>query len=303
MRAGRLRGCSFGNRFVPPDEVGGASSDTGGSCARGVCALEGSWSTAPTADFVGRHTGALEGGVVNRTHRRLRRAAHRRAGGVVVNRTHRRLRRAAHRRAGGSSKGHHLSTGASNRAPLGPDNVRMHQPPVAYLFTFRTYATWLPGAEQGFRDKHHCAPGSAYADGDAHLAGQAARALRAPPLYFDSTMRACIMESVFSICAARGWIPHAVAVMNEHVHIVIALHDPPRRALSYLKARLTWHLRQRGLLAPDRPVWSRSNSIRWLFTEAAARAAVSYVESHRDSRRASAVCISVPPDEVGGGCG
>jgi hypothetical protein len=243
------------------------------------------------------------GGVVNRTHRRLRRAAHRRAGGVVVNRTHRRLRRAAHRRAGGSSKGHHLSTGASNRAPLGPDNVRMHQPPVAYLFTFRTYATWLPGAEQGFRDKHHCAPGSAYADGDAHLAGQAARALRAPPLYFDSTMRACIMESVFSICAARGWIPHAVAVMNEHVHIVIALHDPPRRALSYLKARLTWHLRQRGLLAPDRPVWSRSNSIRWLFTEAAARAAVSYVESHRDSRRASAVCISVPPDEVGGGCG
>ena len=235
------------------------------------------------ADFVRRHTAALYGGVVNRTHRRLRRAAH--------------------RHAEGSSKGHYLSTGASNRAPLGPDNVRMLQPPAAYLFTFRTYATWLPGAEQGFRDAHHCAPGSAYADGDAHLAGQAARALRAPPLYFDNTMRACIMESVFSICAARGWIPHAVAVMNEHVHIVIALHDPPRRALSYLKARLTWHLRQRGLLAPDRPVWSRSNSIRWLFTEAAARAAVTYVESHRASRRASAVCVSVPPDEVGGGCG
>jgi len=176
----------------------------------------------------------------------------------------------------------------------------MLQPPVAYLFTFRTYATWLPGAEQGFRDEHHCAPGSAYADGDAHIAGQAARALRTPPLYFDNAMRACITESVFSVCAARGWIPLAVAVMNDHVHTVIALHDPPRRALSYLKARLTWHLRQRGLLAPDRPVWSKSNSVRWLFTETAAQTAVAYVESHRASRQASAVHPSMPPDEVGG---
>lgn len=149
--------------------------------------------------------------------------------------------------------------------------------PHAYLLTWTTYGTWLPGDQRGSVDSQHNVYGEPYAPTDARRQGANARGLSQAPLRLDEGARQVVRETIVEHCAFRQWELVALNVRSNHVHLVVRSDQTPAATASRLKARATRVLRERGLVAAGRAVWTERGSGRYLWDEAAIRAAARYV--------------------------
>jgi len=148
---------------------------------------------------------------------------------------------------------------------------------LAYLITFRTYGSWLPGDERGFVE--HARQGHSATQRDAHSGlhrvMKTQRKHEAPVL--DEECRRVVEGAIYEICEDREWMLHALAVRTNHVHVVISAHDSPERVLMTLKARATYHLRTRKQWSSETTLWARHGSTRYLNDQSALQAACQYV--------------------------
>jgi REP element-mobilizing transposase RayT len=89
-------------------------------------------------------------------------------------------------------------------------------------------------------------------------------------------MRASVAESVRESCEVNGWDRHALAMLSNHVHVVLTSPEAPERVMRHLKAYAS-----RALNAADgsRRWWTRHGSTRWLNSDAALSGALEYVEN------------------------
>ena len=149
---------------------------------------------------------------------------------------------------------------------------------MAFLLTFRTYGTWLPGDARGWVDRAHRLPGSSYLPPDPQLerAAQLLLENRSPMLLVGS-QRTLIHEAIHQVCRYRNYALHALNVRTNHVHAVLSAPEPPEKLLIALKAWATRRLREEGHLASSARVWARHGSTRYLWTQGALEAACRYV--------------------------
>ncbi len=94
--------------------------------------------------------------------------------------------------------------------------------PLAYLITFRTYGTWLPGDERGSIDKYHNRYGSPRAVASEERENTQASRLKSAPFLLNAAARKQVEDAIREVCRHRGWIIIAIHVRTNHVHIVIA---------------------------------------------------------------------------------
>jgi len=161
-----------------------------------------------------------------------------------------------------------------------------------WLLTWTTYGTWLPGDDRGFvsnvRDGdgpevRHNAPGM---EPDAKQRGlwHAAKVKMAGPAVYLTTEQAqSILEQFQETARYRGWELLAVAIMPNHLHLVVGVPGDPepdtllRDFKSYASRRLN--------KAFDRPQngtwWTESGSRRKLPDDGAVRGALAYVENQK----------------------
>jgi REP element-mobilizing transposase RayT len=142
--------------------------------------------------------------------------------------------------------------------------------PLAYLLTFRSYGTWLPGDDRGSVDRRAHHRGSPMQPPNAALEQAMRRRLRHPPVHFCAPRRATSEAAIRQHCAHRGWVLLAVHVRTEHVHVVVATEGTadmaPGRMMTELKAWARRRMVQGQLLAEGIPAWSRHGSTRHIFT-------------------------------------
>jgi REP element-mobilizing transposase RayT len=150
--------------------------------------------------------------------------------------------------------------------------------PHAYLLTWTTYGTWLPGDQRGSVDGLHNVYGEEFAPADNRRRAANAAKLSWPPFRLDHAARPVVREAITEHCGFRGWELVSLNVRSNHVHIVVRSDLPPDATASKLKARATRVLRERGVVPLDRPVWTERGSGRYLWNEAAVEAAARYVE-------------------------
>jgi REP element-mobilizing transposase RayT len=150
--------------------------------------------------------------------------------------------------------------------------------PLAYLFTFRCYGTWLPGDPRGTITKHHRRFETSYLPHDPNWERESRGLLKGPPVELQADMRKCILESIRDTCKIRSWELYAQNARTNHVHAVI---DPgvtrPSNVLSALKANATKALRSNGLWQESHSPWAHKGSKRYLWNEEALWKAVEYV--------------------------
>jgi REP element-mobilizing transposase RayT len=148
--------------------------------------------------------------------------------------------------------------------------------PSAYLLTFHSYATWLPGDPRGSvrRGDRYGAPYRAPCEA---LERRTLAMSRTPPVVLQGEERILVNRTLVEVCRHRAWALLAAHVRTHHVHVVITAPSPPPRILGDLKA---WSTR-RVIEAMHRPsgarLWARGGSVRHLWTQKAVADACFYV--------------------------
>ncbi len=151
----------------------------------------------------------------------------------------------------------------------------------AYLLTWRTYGTWLPGDERGWIDERRNGFGEPTNRPDFRLENAAKGQMSQGRTELDSFQRVAIDAVIREACEFRRWELLALNVRTNHVHAVISSEEAPARVLNALKARATRKLRENGSLANDSKLWARGGSTRILWDDLAVEAAIDYVTNRQ----------------------
>src|ERR1051326_2905264 len=156
-----------------------------------------------------------------------------------------------------------------------------------WLLTWTTYGTWLPGDDRGFvsnvRDGdgpevRHNVPGT---QPDARQRGlwlAAKENMAGPAVYLTVDHATAVLEQFQETARYRGWELLAVAIMRNHIHVVVGVAgDPePDTLLRDFKSYASWKLNRTF----ERPLsgtwWTESGSRRKLPNDAAVGGAARY---------------------------
>ena len=145
----------------------------------------------------------------------------------------------------------------------------------AYLLTWTTYGTWLPGDSRGWVDRHHKAAG----DPDPQREAAARRAMDEEAVTLDQRLREVARAAIEDSATRRGWFVHALEVRSNHVHVIVSAHQvPPGRIMGTLKGYASQALNAAGP-SPRVRWWTRDGSKRKLPTDEALAHAVHYVHN------------------------
>jgi REP element-mobilizing transposase RayT len=150
--------------------------------------------------------------------------------------------------------------------------------PLAYLITFRTYGTWLPGDERGSVDRFHNIYNEPYAAANARLKTYHLNRLKSDSVKLDARQRKSVDNAVREVCQHKKWGLMALNVRTNHVHLVADIGlNKPEHALNAFKAYSTRKMRQNNCWDFEHSPWVNKGSIRHLRNEKNIEMAVDYV--------------------------
>jgi len=164
--------------------------------------------------------------------------------------------------------------------------------PLAFLLTWTTYGTWLPGDERGWMDY---GLGAQLPDPILKLEAQARMTNDACLL--DVEQRRLIEATITDHCRIRGWQLHAVNCRTNHVHVIVSANRDPKKVRDQFKAwgarklnELEYRRRKSAKVAHraiDRAAtddqslrtkwWTERGSRRWIGDDKSLEAAIRYV--------------------------
>jgi REP element-mobilizing transposase RayT len=163
---------------------------------------------------------------------------------------------------------------------MGPDASISSDDPLAYLLTWTTYGTWLPGDRRGWtKRKRGIKPPDPVKEAEAksRMTQTACR--------LDERQRRVVEATIAEHCGRRGWKLLAVNCRTNHIHVVVAADEHPDRVRDQMKALCTRRLRsyddQRAQSAPElacrRRWWTQGGSSHYLNDVESVEAAILYV--------------------------
>jgi REP element-mobilizing transposase RayT len=172
----------------------------------------------------------------------------------------------------------------------------------AWLLTWTTYGTWLPGDVRGSVSRvregqgprqYHNAPGSPYDGPMSGLHTGAEAALKGRPILLNSIQAEYVLAQFRETAAYRRWRLLAAAVMRNHVHLVVVADEAAKSAdlLRTFKSYASRALNSENSKPIGGRWWTTSASRRSLPDERAVAAAVRYV---REQPGALAVYSEAP---------
>jgi REP element-mobilizing transposase RayT len=139
--------------------------------------------------------------------------------------------------------------------------------PLAYLITFRTYGTWLPGDARGSIDRYNNKYGGARVRPNATLTAQHAKKLKCEPVKLNAHQRRAVEEATKEVCKHRKWKLYAIPVRTNHIHVVVAAIADEDRVLNDFKSYATRKMRENGVWAHDHSPWVNKGSKRKLWND------------------------------------
>ena len=151
----------------------------------------------------------------------------------------------------------------------------------AYLITWTTYRTWLPGDDRRWVDRKE----SAIQQPDRAKRAQARQPLKGDVIALNDEQRRMVDQTTHDHCRHRDWILHAINVRSNHMHGVITADARPGAVMSQLKAwcsrRLNESQTQRQSRSSGARWWTRHGRTKWIDNEAYLANAIRYVKQRQ----------------------
>ncbi len=145
-----------------------------------------------------------------------------------------------------------------------------------YLLTWTTYGTWLHGDERGSVTTKSNRVGTPHDGGNPGRSDRARRLRAQDAFVLNTETRELVEQAIRSHCEHRGWTIHALNVRTNHIHIVVSSPLTPEVVMGQLKAWASRRLHETHR-QPDRRIWTRHGSTRWIDSDASFRRAIEYV--------------------------
>jgi len=148
--------------------------------------------------------------------------------------------------------------------------------PLAYLITWTTYGTWLPGDGRGWVEAGK--PGI-QTPNDARRS-MVRSELRYEPVQLDASQRTVVSETIRKHCDLRQWTIHALNVRSNHIHLVAAADAAPEKVMSQLKSWCSRRLNEAAYAdgsCSRRKWWTEHGSTKWINDAIYLENAVRYV--------------------------
>ncbi|WP_254508272.1 transposase [Anatilimnocola floriformis] len=160
-----------------------------------------------------------------------------------------------------------------------------NEPPIAFLFTWSTYGTWLPGDSRGWVEYKK---GLQLPDPLRELEAQAMMTYDA--VWLDEVQRDHVNRQIAETCQHKKWQLFAANCRSNHVHAVVSA-STPKIMRAQMKAWCSQKL-NKLLKADANPIkqavaewWADRGSIRWIFNDEGVEAATFYVRDEQDNPR------------------
>ena len=144
---------------------------------------------------------------------------------------------------------------------------------LAYFLTWTTHGTWLPGDARRWVDKKGSA-GIPYRETDPQRLAMARCRMKQAPVCLDAASRQAVEDAIREACRFKWWCLHALNVLSNHVHVVLAAGETPERVMTCLKA---WASRRLNRDVGRRRWWTRHGSTRYITSAVSLARAVEYV--------------------------
>jgi REP element-mobilizing transposase RayT len=157
------------------------------------------------------------------------------------------------------------------------------------VLTWTTYGTWLPGEERGFvspvrassddKWKSRNELGTSYSRSMPGLKRASQSRLKCPPIYLDLERARVVFEQFHETAVYRGWHLEAVAIMANHVHLVVSVEVDvaPDVLLGDFKSYASRALNARWNRPPSGTWWAESGSKRKKSNRSAVENAIRYM--------------------------
>jgi REP element-mobilizing transposase RayT len=145
----------------------------------------------------------------------------------------------------------------------------------AYLITWASYGSWLPG-QDGAVPRTQNQFGSRLPEPNTQKERHSWNRMPDEPYMLDETRRNVVLESVREVCRFRGWTLHAAHIRTNHVHVVAEADAKPEMVVA-MKAYSSRALNRRAWDDFGHRRWARHGSTRYLWTRESIRAAIRYV--------------------------
>jgi REP element-mobilizing transposase RayT len=158
--------------------------------------------------------------------------------------------------------------------------------PIAFMFTWSTYGTWLPGDRRGWVEYRH-----GFQLPDPILELECAARMTEDACRLAPHQRDRVERQVAETCTHKQWLLHAVNCRTNHIHVVLSSPAHPKIIREQLKAWCTRRLNEQqvelGVPATERRSnwWTERGSIRWIFNDTDLAAAIAYVLDQQDNAR------------------
>lgn len=125
--------------------------------------------------------------------------------------------------------------------------------------------------------REHRIPGTPVLEVDAARAAAERKRMDQAAYHLDQIRRDAVLEAIWEVCEHRGWRLMAAHVRSSHVHAVVEAEAEPERVMSDFKVYASRRLNRMRLDEPDRKLWARHGSTRWLWKPQHVSAAIQYV--------------------------
>jgi REP element-mobilizing transposase RayT len=149
--------------------------------------------------------------------------------------------------------------------------------PLAYLITFTTYGTRLPGEERGWVSRRQNRYGTPDLTSQPRLRLKMEDLLKGPPYGLGVSQRPLVLAAIKEACIHRGWQLEAVHVRPQHVHSVVGARAQPEFVLNTFKSYSSRKLNRACLDPLRRKRWTRHGSTKYLWTPGSVESAIKYV--------------------------
>lgn len=145
--------------------------------------------------------------------------------------------------------------------------------PLAYLLTWTTYGSWLPGDSRGWVDDRrvgiHAPDQKLYEANRSRLTDY--------PVTLTLTERNIVEKAIRDHCDIRMWSLHALNVRSNHVHLVVTAPQSPEEVMVQFKAWASRKLNESMQGGVARKWWTQHGSTKWINDHSYFENAVRYV--------------------------